>query len=324
MMGGTVVRSSLHSCVIHEISEGVYVAQPVPGHGATSNAGIIALGDQALVFDTFLIPSAAAELRQAAEELTNSPVKLVVNSHHHLGHIGGNQVFDADTNIIATTTTRALMAESVSGALRRHDPQRDCQPTPFNLAGMSTPDLQTHEQYADHRAFLQALPTMVLRLPNVTYNQQLLIHGRDRRLEIITYGGGHTQSDSVLHLPDDGVIFLGDLLSIKRHPFLGDGDPGELPRILDLVTRLEPKSIVPGHGPIGTLADIQAMQVYLAMLTETALTELAFQFEDETELEQKVAKFTVPSPYADWQRPEFYSENLRFLYQRVMTAYADY
>ncbi|MEZ4615010.1 MAG: hypothetical protein R2867_05780 [Caldilineaceae bacterium] len=72
---------------------------------------------------------------------------------------------------------------------------------------MSTPDLQTHEQYADHRAFLQALPTMVLRLPNVTYNQQLLIHGRDRRLEIITYGGGHTQSDSVLHLPDDGIFW---------------------------------------------------------------------------------------------------------------------
>ncbi|MEZ4615009.1 MAG: hypothetical protein R2867_05775 [Caldilineaceae bacterium] len=56
---------------------------------------------------------------------------------------------------------------------------------------------------------------------------------------------------------------------------------------MDLVTRLEPKSIVPGHGLIGTLADIQAMQVYLATLTETALTELAFQFEDETELEQK-------------------------------------
>ncbi len=325
-MSSPVTLSSLHHCTIHQLVQGVYVAEPIVGRGAAGNAGIVALGNQTLVFDTFWTPHAALELRQAAEELTNAPVKLVVNSHYHAGHTGGNQVFDPATTIIATTITRQLIAEHGPQQLAWHQHHHrsrlaELEAVVLNAKGLA--QLAAQQAYDEYCQLIDALPTMTVRLPDMTFDQYMTIHGTDRRLEIITYGGGHTQSDTILYLPDDGIIFMGDLLTTKRHPFLCDGDPGELPRILDLITRLNPLAIIPGHGNISTLADVHAMQKYLALLTETAMTELAFQYEDEQVVSQKVAKFTVPAHYKDWANPEFFNTNLHFLYQRVMTAYAD-
>ncbi len=325
-MSSSVTLSSLHHCTVRQIVQGVYVAEPIAGSGASGNAGIIALGNQTLVFDTFWTPTAAKELRQAAEELTNAPVKLVVNSHYHAGHTGGNQVFDAATTIISTTTTRQLMAEHAPQQLAWHQHHHrshlaELEAALLNAKGFA--QLAAQQKYDAYCRFIEALPTMVVRLPDMTFDQYMTIHGADRRLEIITYGGGHTQSDTILYLPDDGILFVGDLLSTNRHPFLCDGDPGELPRILDLIARLNPLAIVPGHGNLSTLADVQSMQTYLALLTETAMTELAFQYEDDQVVSQKVAKFAIPARYKEWANPEFFNTNLHFLYQRVMTAYAD-
>jgi glyoxylase-like metal-dependent hydrolase (beta-lactamase superfamily II) len=316
----------LQHCIISKIGQGIYAAQPIAGQGAACNAGIIALGNQTLVFDTFLTPTAALELRQAAEELTNAPVKLVVNSHYHASHIGGNQVFDPTTTVMATTATRQLMAEYGPQQIAWHHHHHQSRLAELEAAALNAKGAAqavAQQQVAQYRQLIVALPQMIVRLPDMTFDQHMILHGSERRVEIRTYGGGHTQSDTILYLPDDGIVFLGDLLSTKRHPFLCDGDPGELPRILDLITRLDPVAIVPGHGDVGTLADIQAMQSYLAMLTETALTELAFQYEDDKELDQKVAHFAVPTRYREWGNPEFFNANLHFLYQRVMTAYAD-
>lgn len=327
-MSGTATLSPLileHS-VIHKVVQGVYVAQPKAGGAAASNAGIVALGSQTLIFDTFWLPTAADELRRAAEDLTNAPVSLVVNSHHHSNHIGGNQVFDADATIIASTVTRELIADRAPQQLAWHHHHHrshlaQLEASYLNAKGKAKQTAQ--EAYNQYQLLISALPEMAVRLPNMTFEQKMVLHGANRRIEIISYGGGHTSSDTIIHLPDDGIIFMGDLLSTKRHPFLGDGDPGELPRILDLITRLNPIAIIPGHGDIGTVDDIQTLQTYLAVLTETALTELAFQYEDEDEISHKVAKFTAPNHYQEWANPENFNANLRFLYQRVMTAYAD-
>ncbi len=316
----------LHHCSIQEIAPGVYVATPLAGSGAASNAGIVALGDHTLVFDTFLTPPAALELRQAAELLTGTPIKLVVNSHHHLDHIGGNQVFDSSTDIITTTTTRHLLETESCAKLEER--QAEAAAVLAQLEQNVATTKGTVRQHADmalnqHKALMAALPEMSIRLPNLTFTDRLVIHGAQRQAEIMTFGGGHTQSDTMLYLPAEQVVFMGDLLSIKCHPFLGDGDPGELPRMLDGVKRLAPTQLVPGHGPVGSLADLQQMQAYLAVVTEGALTELAFQFEDEAELAHKIARFPVPKLFTGWARPENFPANLRFLYQRVMAAYAE-
>jgi glyoxylase-like metal-dependent hydrolase (beta-lactamase superfamily II) len=95
---------------LEKIKEGIYAAIVTEYGGGIGNAGIIDLGDQTVIFDTFNTPQAARDLRKAAEDLIGNPVSYVVNSHWHGDHIRGNQSFE-DCKIISTVHTRELMEE---------------------------------------------------------------------------------------------------------------------------------------------------------------------------------------------------------------------
>jgi glyoxylase-like metal-dependent hydrolase (beta-lactamase superfamily II) len=97
---------------LKELAAGVYAAIGTAGGAAYSNAGIVDLGDQTLVFDTFQTPQAAQDLKDAADALTARPVSHVVISHHHADHWCGNQVFGSQVPILATRTTREQMPPS--------------------------------------------------------------------------------------------------------------------------------------------------------------------------------------------------------------------
>src|ERR1700745_4299209 len=98
---------------IQQLAPGVWAAiQNDKGGHAISNAGIINLGNKTLVFDAFMNPDAAIELKQIAEQLTKHPVSFVVNSHYHDDHIRGNQVFVSGASIMSTEWTRNEMQKA--------------------------------------------------------------------------------------------------------------------------------------------------------------------------------------------------------------------
>ncbi len=313
---------------LYELSDGVYVALQKAGGWATSNAGIIDLGDRTLVFDTLLTPQAANDLRAAAESLTGRPVTTVLNSHHHRDHVWGNQVFAATADIVASTVTRQLMATQGLATMALQREQAAAQLAVLEQQQRGPTKGQDRQQLAlqidYYQGIVAALPLLQPRLPNLTFDSQLVIHGSQRRVEALTYGIGHTQGDVMLFLPAEGILFAGDLISVNYHPYLADGDPGEVNRIIDLVTnKLKPQIVVPGHGEIGNGEDLQAMARYLTVLTEMALVELAYKLENPAQLEEKIAGLAIPTPFVTWSYANFFTDNLRFLYQRMMKAYAD-
>ena len=326
-MSGQGAIPSTHHFQLQPIAEGVFVAQPKLDGGAGCNAGIIDLGDQTIIFDPFLTPQAAAELLAVAESVSSSPVKLVVNSHHHLDHIGGNQSFPASTAIVSTSLTRELMrtqAVQQLSTLQEQGVQRLAELEKQASSVRKSVEKQDAQQALAQWRFLQeALPTWQFRLPTMTFDQRLVLHGSDRTVELLTYGSGHSQSDAILYLPEEKIAFMGDLLTIQSHPALHDGDPGELPRILDLINRLQPQRLVTGHGPVGSPTDLQVMQQYLAAMTETALTELAFQTNAGMDINQRISQLRPTGSFASWTRNQYFAANLRFLYERVMAAYAE-
>lgn len=326
MSGQGTVPSTQHF-QLQAIAEGVFVAQPKLDGGAGCNAGIIDLGDQTIIFDPFLTPQAATELLAAAEAVTTSPVKMVVNSHHHLDHIGGNQSIPETITIVATSTTRELIitqgAQQLAAMQEQGTERRAELEKQANSARKSVEKQDAQQALAQWHFLQEALPTWQFRLPTMTFDHRLVLYGSRRRVELLTYGSGHSQSDAILHLPDEKIVFMGDLLSIQCHPALQDGDPGELPRILDLINRLQPQKLVPGHGPVGAPADLQTMQQYLATMTETALTELAFQTDAGMDVNQRISQLRPSGSFATWARTPYFAANLRFLYQRVMAAYAE-
>src|SRR5512139_3020840 len=95
--------------VLHPLAEGIFAAIAIDGGHAICNAGLIDLGGQILVFDTFLTPQAALDLRQAAMELFGRSPQIVINSHYHNDHIWGNQVFLPEAQFVSSNETRQLI-----------------------------------------------------------------------------------------------------------------------------------------------------------------------------------------------------------------------
>jgi glyoxylase-like metal-dependent hydrolase (beta-lactamase superfamily II) len=96
---------------------------------------------------------------------------------------------------------------------------------------------------------------------------RLVISG-DRRIELITYGGGHTDSDVFAWLPDDRIVIAGDLCWNRMHPRTWDGHPAAWADILDRMTALGPRQIHPGHGHPGGIEVAAVLSPYLRIVDE--------------------------------------------------------
>lgn len=304
---------------LESLADGVYAAIAAEGGGAVCNAGIVDLGEQTLVFDTFQTPQAARELRAAAEQLTGRAVTYVVNSHWHGDHVHGNMVFAPETIFIATGKTRELMQTrsveeladdrktlgSYLESLEQHIAQEQHEARRASLIAW----LETNRDYA------AVLPTLEIRLPTLTFEERVVFHGSSRTVELLSYGGGHTQSDALLYLPEEHLAFLGDLLFVQCHPWLPGGDMEQWQRILQQVERLNIARAVPGHGPVGTLADAALLRQYISDLTHLG-QEAARAGKSKDEFKRT----PVPERYAGWRYRAFLRKNLSFLYQHLVEA----
>ncbi|MGB6500708.1 MAG: hypothetical protein WBG19_04835 [Thermoplasmata archaeon] len=107
----------------------------------------------------------------------------------------------------------------------------------------------------------------------------------------------------LVDLPDDGIVFLGDLLAIGFHPCLWDGEPGTLLEILARVRGLGSDRALPGHGPMGGTSEIRQMEEYVACLQRLA--------REGAEAGAAPASEAVPpEPFDGWKFGSFFPLNL--------------
>jgi glyoxylase-like metal-dependent hydrolase (beta-lactamase superfamily II) len=296
---------------LHQLGEGIYAAVATEMGGAMSNSGIVDLGDRALVFDTTMTPQAAEDLRAAAERLTGHQVTDVVNSHWHDDHVSGNQVFE-NTRIHATVRTREIMAERLPESVRMFQTEA---PTHLRALQEQLADESDPRRRAQLRADIaldeEILATAATRravLPALAFDTQRTLHGPRRTVELVTYGGGHTDSDACMYLPADGVLFTGDLAVIQTHPWMGHGHPDAWQSILDRLEALDISTLVPGHGPVGDRNSLDFMRCYLV-----DSQQLAGDLRARESTPEEAAATPMPERYVGLASPEVWSRNLAFL-----------
>lgn len=284
---------------VEQLADGVFALIHRDGGWAIANAGIIDLGETTLVFDTFITVEAGTDLRNAAEELTGNVVNIVINSHYHNDHIWGNQAFDSQTAIISSTETRAII-----GTKGQEEYAWYKENSPIRLNELRTQiedekdegkkkELELWSSY--HEGLVATLPELSVRFPNITFKSRLRIHGAKREVDLITYKNGHTESDTILVLPDQGILFLADLLFVDSHPYLADGDPVHLKEILDEKKIIEGDVLIPGHGPSGSKNDLSLLREYIDHCEQAANSIF-----DEEDSQAQIANLVIPDPYADW------------------------
>ena len=222
---------------LHDLGHGVWAAISPPKSKAGANAGFVIGPDGVLVIDTFEDPAAASAMLDAIRTKTREPIRYVIDTHYHLDHTAGNNVFAA------------------AGALV-----------------MAHQNVRTWER-TQNLKFFGANPTAqqkqfvaTLGLPSVTYTNGITIWLGDRKIVVRTLEG-HTGGDSTVIIPDARVVFTGDLFWNHRLPNLIDADTREQIASNDTYLHDYPDAtFVPGHGDVGKAADVRAFRDYLDAL----------------------------------------------------------
>ena len=304
---------------VFKLADGVFAAIAVNGGAAISNAGIIDLGDRTLIFDTFMTPQAARDLRRAAQELTGREPELIINSHYHNDHIWGNQVFSPQALFISTVQTLELMRTDGREELKW---AQEVSATRLEAANKQYEAAQTEHQRQDaflwvgyFRSLVDNLPSLSVRFPDITFEQGLTIHGSARSVELVPFTDSHTSNDSILILEDLGIIFMADLLFVNCHPYLEECDVSKLRDSLNRIAQMGATIFVPGHGPLGSAHDLTTNLDYITMCQAVAREIIS---EGDTSAE-RIARVAPSGQFAEWELSRFFTINLESLCEKLAT-----
>jgi glyoxylase-like metal-dependent hydrolase (beta-lactamase superfamily II) len=304
---------------LERLTEGVYAAIHSMGGYAICNAGIVDMGEELLIFDTFLSPQAASELKEFAEKLTSNSLRYVVNSHSHNDHIRGNQVFKPAATIISTSLSRTAMEKSEPQQIEQEKQYAPKSLKEFKAKLDQAKDNRLQQELkmwlGYYEAMVESHQILKTTLPDITFEKEFVLYGRERTLKLMAFEAGHTMGDLVMYLPDDKIIFTGDLVFIDMHPFLADGQPEENVSVLKSLMSLEIEKVVPGHGPVGNMSDIENMIRYIEVADSLARSFLA-----QGGTINHLHNIPIPPVYEPWWFPNFFRINMKFLFGRAVEA----
>lgn len=298
--------------ILNCLNEGVYAAIAKPGKGAWSNAGFVDLGEEVLVFDSFSTPSAGFELRRYAENITGKRVKYLINSHYHGDHVFGNQAFE-DTTIISTSLTKKLfMEKNVIGNLENEIDETKKYLNNLKFQIENSQEEIIHDsltnQFNEMSMVLVDLPRLKLVLPTVIFEERLIVEGSKRKVELHCLGGGHTPSDTFMYLPEEKIVFMGDLVTENLH--LPIFNPDEYISILNQVKEMDIITFVPGHGNIGNREQLISLERYILFLINSSLSAL----ENNHTIDTYVSGFITPKEWTEWKGVNGIKNNLMSIY----------
>lgn len=298
----------------YTLQPGVYAAIANPEGYAISNAGIVDMGSYLLVFDAFMTPQAARELRNMAEEFCGKPVRYLINSHWHNDHTGGNQVFD-DVTILGTEEIRMAMREKLPDEINSYPgfaPQTARTMSETDIRGFNTFDSLEHILWLSYfSGIAESMDQLKITTADSIIKLPFTLQGEARRVQFLEAGNGHTTGDLVMWLPDEQILFAGDLVFNGYHPWLGDGDTEALQRALNSLEQRYPKQVVPGHGPISGPESIQTMRAYV-----DSIQLLAINARKQGIPADSLGKIPVPEAFRNWHLKRFFTPNLRLSYSK--------
>ena len=234
-----------------------------------SNAGFVITRDGVVVIDALGSPALARRLLAEIRRHTDKPVTHVILTHYHADHIYGLQALKAaGAKVIAHQAAREYM-NSDNARLRLEASRKELAPWV---------DQDTQLVPADEW---------------LTGERELAVGGV--RLQIKPVGPSHTPEDLVIFLPQEKVLFAGDLVFRNRIPYVGQADSRQWIKTLDALLAFDAAVILPGHGPVSTHArkDMELTRDYLVHL-RTVMGQAAKNLEP----------FDDAYKAADWSRFE--------------------
>lgn len=210
------------------------------------NVGIVVM-DEAVAAVDAQYPVSGADFRKSIKTVTDKPVTHLLLTHDHGDHVLGNQAFE-DCEIISHRRLKEKMEKGLSTDW-----------APGNLEKM----LEDIKKNRPERAWLYEGLRIVL--PTKTFEDRYELDGVE-----VTFLGGHTDCSSVVYVPEDKVLFAGDLMFAKTFPWAGDptADPDKWIEAFKEMLAMDIGTIVPGHGPLCGKEEVRTQLAWFEAVRE--------------------------------------------------------
>ena len=227
-----------------QVAPNAYAYIQDDGSWFINNAGFVVGDDGVILIDTSSTERRTRALLDAVVSVTDAPIKAVVNTHHHGDHTHGN-CLAAPAPVIGH---RLCRDEVVRGGIDHYE------------TAFEQPDWGT----------LELCP------PSVLFDTRMDLYAGDTLVELHTMGGvAHTTNDVVAWLPEQRVLYTGDLVFHGGTPFVLMGSvPGSIDS-LDVLRSFEATTVVPGHGKVTDPSVFDDIERYLRMVLDVAAKALA-------------------------------------------------
>ncbi|HEX5134176.1 MAG TPA: MBL fold metallo-hydrolase [Thermoanaerobaculia bacterium] len=221
---------------VQKLADGVWAAQPERG----ANVGWFLYGDGVVAIDSGIdIATAKDILKEIAQTTGGKPVRYLVLTHAHADHSTGARVF-------AAAGAHVICQENAAAPI---------------LSFLSQSSNDPADPLAGRRDFS---PTLL------SVSERLILFDGKRRADVQWLGPAHTTADLVIFLPQEKILFAGDLAPNGRVPdlHLPDADPAAWAKTLPRLAAVPVEKMVPGHGTIGPTTGISDTLAYLRGLDE--------------------------------------------------------
>jgi glyoxylase-like metal-dependent hydrolase (beta-lactamase superfamily II) len=217
---------------VEKVGGSVYMLE-----GSGGNIGV-SIGEDGIVLVDDEFAPLAPKIKEALRGLTERPIKVVLNTHWHGDHTGGNAIFGAEAPIVAHENVRKRL---VSGAPGRTVGGHAMDPIPPAPRGA---------------------------LPIVTFEDQVMVHLNGEDIRAIHFPSGHTDGDVVIWFTQSNVVHMGDDFVTYGFPFVDAASGGSVRGLIAAIDKVIPQlpadvKIIPGHGKISTLDDMKKLSATL-------------------------------------------------------------
>ncbi|HEU4995260.1 MAG TPA: MBL fold metallo-hydrolase [Gemmatimonadaceae bacterium] len=231
-----------------------------------SNTGVIVGDDGVLVVDATYLPSRARADIALIRQITSKPVRYLVNTHWHSDHTNGNGAYVEAFPRIAILSARANRQFTDINQEGRRSAARSTASFSLNVIGQLEVMLQggrdsagrqlsTLERgslaanIAERRNVLLELGALVNAPPSVVFDDAMTVYLGRKRVDLVNRGRGNTPADVTVYLPDDRVLFAGDLV-VMPVPYAFGTNPVPWIGALRAIESTSIEFLVPGHGPV--------------------------------------------------------------------------
>ncbi len=277
-----------------QVGERTYAFLQPDGSWGWSNAGVVIGDNEAVLIDTFFDLNLTRELLAAVRTVTDLPIHKIVNTHHNGDHCWGNQLVEGAT-VIGHHRCRT---ELLTGA------------SPQVLAGLRDAPEENGAVGYLKRAFAPFdFADIRIVPPTVTFEDRLWIHPGGTTIRLEYFGPCHTLGDIVAFVPDERVLFAGDIAFIGSTPLVWEGSLINWIATIGRISALKPKVVVPGHGPITDVEGLRSMEAYLGHIVAQGA-----ELKDKGLTPAQAAREIDVGNYAKWSDPERVVLNLMRLW----------